>query len=242
MGAILLFFAVALPVAGVFFIRQTLFLGNRHFVLQNIELDDAGGYWETHLPELREKAGLKVKQDNLFRIDYRATRRIIEAIPNVESCEIYRILPSTLKIKITERIPRAVIAGHRLVVDKTGTVMSSGQVMQTNSAMPVLFNFGTAVPGGKLQNAAGALELLMDAVRSFPDFKILYIQHCTNGKYRLGIDYRSSRKIYAVFPQDLSSEHLRLTRLAALQAALAEPENARRSEYDLSFDNRVIVK
>ncbi len=58
------------------------------------------------LEQIRRWAGVKL-EDNLLALDLARVRRDLEAIPNIKSAAIERVLPHTVLIRITEREPIA---------------------------------------------------------------------------------------------------------------------------------------
>lgn len=76
---------------------------NSTFAIQNIEVQTDG----VIAPEqLRRWSGVK-KGENLIALDLAAVKRNLELVSKIQSVSIERILPRTLKIRVTERQPIA---------------------------------------------------------------------------------------------------------------------------------------
>src|SRR6185436_10012060 len=58
------------------------------------------------LEQIRRWAGVRL-DDNLLALDLARVRRDLETVPNIKSAAIERILPHTLRIRISEREPIA---------------------------------------------------------------------------------------------------------------------------------------
>lgn len=64
------------------------------------------------LEQLRKWAGVKAG-DNLFALDLARVKRDLELIPAIKSADVERILPRTLKLRVTERLPVAQVFALR---------------------------------------------------------------------------------------------------------------------------------
>ena len=87
-------------VAGLVVLRRVLFTSNPRFLLREVSVQSEG-YWRDRSPALASRLGIHLG-DNLFSIDPGELRRRLAAIPNVEHCEVTRILPDTLHLKLLE--------------------------------------------------------------------------------------------------------------------------------------------
>lgn len=116
--ALLFGLGAGLKYAGSFFFSR-----NPRFELKTINISSDGRL----MPEqLREYAGLQAGT-NLFRINFDQLRRRLKEVPLVESVTIYRQLPDTLTIQVTERVPMAQIRWKRralpFLLDRHGVVL-----------------------------------------------------------------------------------------------------------------------
>jgi cell division protein FtsQ len=83
---------------------------NSTFAVQNVEVQTDG---DLAPEQLRKWAGVK-SGANLIALDLAAVKRNLELVPTVASVSIERILPRTLRIRVTERKPVAEVNVPRL--------------------------------------------------------------------------------------------------------------------------------
>ena len=53
------------------------------------------------------------KGDNLFGLDLQRVKRDLEMVPLIETAAVDRVLPETLRLRITERRPLAQVIGYK---------------------------------------------------------------------------------------------------------------------------------
>jgi len=107
--------AVMLAAAGAIFVALFLFwrggdwvlrqlvYENPAFAIQHLDVQTDG---VIALEQLRRWAGVKY-EDNLLALDLSRVRRDLELIPSIQSVAAERVLPHTLRIRVTEREPVA---------------------------------------------------------------------------------------------------------------------------------------
>lgn len=154
--------AVWLVALGVKHLRESLFAGNEHFVLRTIETTSSGRLTAAHL---REYGGFS-EGANLFDLDIAAIKKRLEDVPLIRDVTIQRRLPSTLVVRVNERVPVARIApgtgGFFFSVDRDSMVigLAGSQLMH----LPVVKGFRDRgiSPGTSLSDtgASDALQLL----------------------------------------------------------------------------------
>ena len=245
-AALLVFFVL---IAGAlvfltFFMRRALFTANSHFELRSLELLD-GAYWKgpEKEQELCRRIGI-APGINLFALDYRQLRKCIEAIPCIEHGEVMRILPDRIRIKVSERIPRAVLfsPAGKFVVDENAVVIPAGECAAQGN-LPVI----TSIPGRKtfrqgerLASLDPALELIMMTVRNFPDINIVCVMPSNEDKLDFYMRYRAGKVYRVTIP--LRNRGLPYL-LSALQTAIinAHWKRLNVSGFDLRFDGRVVL-
>ncbi len=83
---------------------------NRAFAIEEIDMQTDGSI---AVEQLRRWAGVKL-DDNLLALDLVRVKRDLELIPLVQSVSVERILPHTLRVRITEREPIAQVNVPRL--------------------------------------------------------------------------------------------------------------------------------
>lgn len=125
---------------------------NPDFAVQQVEVKTDG---KIAAEEIRRWSGVKIGV-NLIGLDLAAVKRNLERVSTIESVSVERVLPRTLKIRVTERepvaqvnVPRTSVSGEiSLTVyqfDANGVVMqpldpreSVVPLAQANAALPVI--------------------------------------------------------------------------------------------------------
>jgi cell division septal protein FtsQ len=146
--------------------------------------------------QLRRWAGVRL-ENNLLDLDLARVKRDLELIPAIESADIERVLPHTLKIRVTEREPIAqfeftqlrtggVYGGGLYLLDAKGCVMSPLEpqqravpIVQTNEHLPALVGIpvtdlrpGRPAESPQLQAALRLIEALdRSPMSGLVDFK-----------------------------------------------------------------------
>lgn len=248
-GALLVVLTLVLISAAVIFgmiwLNGALFDRNPRFALREVTVTGSG-YWKMHPEELASRVGLE-KGSNLFSFKLKDIRQKILTVPNVESCTVIRKLPDMLVIRVTERVPRAFVNSVRSpwVLDSQAVVMPRNQVMGKLGRMPVISGVDTRgiAPGKEFRELQAALDLVMTAVRSFPEITIYDISVRNPEKLAVILQYRRfpiSRVLIPVKNKGLS------LMLLTLQSAIINTRNSEESRnkntYDLSFEGKVVIR
>lgn len=159
---------VAVAVAGVVWvaalgvkhIRAWMFTGNEHFVVRTIESASSGRLTTAHL---KEYGGFS-EGVNLFELDISAIKQRLEDVPLIRDVSIQRKLPSTLVVRVNERVPVARVphgtGGFFFSVDRDGVVigLAGSQLMH----LPVVKGFrDRGISPGTSMGDAGASDALM---------------------------------------------------------------------------------
>ena len=155
-----------------------------------------------------------------------------------------RILPDRIRIKVSERIPRAVLfsPAGKFVVDENAVVIPAGECAAQGN-LPVI----TSIPGRKtfrqgerLASLDPALELIMMTVRNFPDINIVCVMPSNEDKLDFYMRYRAGKVYRVTIP--LRNRGLPYL-LSALQTAIinAHWKRLNVSGFDLRFDGRVVL-
>jgi cell division septal protein FtsQ len=87
---------------GEFLLRRFLF-ENPAFAIHTLDTQTDG---VLALEQIRSWAGVRYK-DNLLALDLARVKRDLELVPAIESVSVERVLPHTLRIRVTERAPIA---------------------------------------------------------------------------------------------------------------------------------------
>ncbi len=231
---------------GIFFSGNWLFFNNRHFTVQVLDLQEKGpGYWGGKNAEIAARAGIRPGRDNLWKLKPGVIRSKILQIPSIASCEVRRVLPDTLRITISERIPRAAIENPRSprVLADDGTVLNRYESLQIPGILPVLSGFGfrkTPAPGTRCPQAEPALKMLNECLQNFPDISILYVNIAAPEKLDCTLRYRNRRVYRAILPVGPHYGYL----LSALQSAIIDVlrNNDHRTTFDLSYRGQVVIR
>ena len=226
---LVLFILIAAATAlvfGVFWARQQLFNRNDRFKLREVVVK-SGGYWQDKAPLLSSRLGIRPGM-NLFSLKPAEIRRQLMAIPSVGNCEVVRILPDTL---------------HLRVIDETGMVIPRLESMSVSLPLPVILGMRLEdiEAGMKLDALNPALELIMLTVRNFPDISIVAINVRNPEKLEFFMRYRNQKSCKVIIPAHNRNFAFLLS---TLQSAIihAERRGDTRGTFDLSFDGNVIIR
>lgn len=85
---------------------------------------------------------------NLFDLDLKVLREKLEEVPEIEKVEIRRVLPDTLDIQITERVPVAFIerVNGPLLIDRDGVVIRRSHAIDISGVIPVIVTHKKELP------------------------------------------------------------------------------------------------
>ena len=104
---------------------------NPAYAVQHIDIETDG---VISREQLRRWAGVN-KNQNLFRIDLARVKRDMELVPAIQAVSVERVLPNTLKIRVTEREPIAQMQSYLL--DGEGFAMLPLELQQRTAPPPV---------------------------------------------------------------------------------------------------------
>jgi cell division septal protein FtsQ len=150
---------------------------NEAFSVQQVEIYTDGG---VSPEQIRTWAGVQ-PGNNLLSLDLNKVKRDLELVPVVSAAAVERVLPHTLRIKISERDPTAVITSGEgapvYYVDEEGYVVGSREAQLhfskegvANLHFPVLSGvpYSQVKPGKKIETPQvhAALELISAFDRS----------------------------------------------------------------------------
>ena len=173
LGAMALFVAVW---HGGGWLLQSGFYHNDHFSVRQVDVRTDGIIQPSHI-----QSWARVKQgDNLFGLDLQRVKRDLEMVPLIETAAVDRVLPETLRLRITERRPLAQVHGYkqhgngelqqvRFWIDDQGVVIPPiDPKLTTRDAppkwMPMIVGLGQAdlMPGRAIESPqlAAALKLI----------------------------------------------------------------------------------
>ena len=114
-----------------------------------------------------------IKQEPLLRVDLEKYREQLAASPWVASAELWRVLPSTVRIRIVERKPLALArsAGQLYLVDGEGMVIDHMGPNYSDLDLPIVDGLGNSLSiGSRVETARVSLvERLVHDLSPRPD-------------------------------------------------------------------------
>ena len=112
LGAVALFVGVW---HGGGYLLKSGFYQNDHFSVRSVDIRTEGVIQSSQI-----QAWARVqKGDNLFGLDLQRVKRDLEMVPLIETAAVDRVLPETLRLRITERRPLAQVIGYKQQGDGT---------------------------------------------------------------------------------------------------------------------------
>ena len=181
---------------------NAFFFNNRHFTLRHIVVKSPG-WWNGRSEKVASILNLTINKDNLFSIDLAKKRQALEAVPSIGQVAIMRVLPDSLVIKITGKIPRAVLYGRKSkwLINNSSIVMDRDNCIRISRDLPIIYGFQTATTlqaGMVLKETYQALELISLVLRFYPEIKLLTINTRDPKFLDLKLFYRNSNGVYSV--------------------------------------------
>ena len=226
----------------LFWFNKLMFKSNPRLTFRELQVSSSG-YWHKKDNELIRLLKLK-RNVNIFELDLKKIRMQLRNIPSVENAQVFRILPDTLRVDITERMPRAFInyPYSRWVVDENAVVMERRHSMAAKINLPQI----TGVPhaklagGDRLPEIKHALDLIGTVLRNFPDMEMQLVSVSDPEQLDFYIRYRNGRTYRVLMPTRNRGLDFMLN---ALQSAIihAYQLGDERTTYNLSFDGQVVI-
>ncbi len=152
-------------------ILVTLFVGYRvaaSAALFQVRTIDVTGTTRTSAEEIEGLTRRAVSRTGVWRADLNAISRELSRLPGVRRAVVSRVLPDRLRVRVTERVPVAVVrnsAGHFVWVDDEGIALGE---MKPSDQIPAFFIRGWNEEGteeARQENVARVqkyLELLQE--------------------------------------------------------------------------------
>ena len=182
-----------------------------------------------------------LRHESILQVDLDRYRRRLIDMPWIASATLVRVLPRTVEIRITERVPIALARQEELLylVDDLGTIIDEFGPQYRSFDLPVvdgLFAAGTTVRDGVNQTRMHAATDFLAAVGAAPQFKSRVSE----------IDVTDPHDVVVILGDNPTMLHVgesqyvdRLRRFVELVAA--KPDWLLES-VDLRFDGRIIVR
>lgn len=237
---------IALICLGFWFTTRAMFSANDHFILRRV-IVKSGGWWKSREREVSEILGITEGKTNLFSLDLKAARLKLEAKPSIAKVAVYKILPDTLAVEITERIPRAFIhgRGNKIVVDNDAVVMFTSSCVNVSTDLPVITGFRSQPDqlsqGNILEQVKPALDLLNSAKTECPRVAISRISLNNKREFNISIiDLKTGKKYNVLLPRRNLLE--KLAALDPVLEAIAAGRGKNASAIDMRFEGQAVLK
>ena len=170
----------------------------------------------TTLQEVEEVTGLPGSNENLLLLSTGGVESDIETLPWVESAEVDRTLPGTVKVRLVERVPALVLSlgAAKWTIDIEGNVLATGEA---EAGLPVLagLQVDQLEPGIRLQT-----EEALGALRAFK-----------------ALPREVRRKVAAIFAPTIERISFSLTSGTVIRFGAAEQLDAKNEVLQALFDD-----
>src|SRR5881394_4405851 len=117
--------------------------------LFQVQAIDVSGTSRTSAEEIQGRTRRALSRTGVWRADLSAISNELSQLPGVRRAVVSRVLPDRLRVRVTERVPVAVIrtaAGHFVWVDDDGVMLGE---MKADDRMPAFFIRGWNEEGGE---------------------------------------------------------------------------------------------
>ncbi len=214
-------------------IPKVLLTQNPRFVLRRIEVNSTG-FWQNNASKLSERIGV-FPGNALFDINVGEVRRKIMEIQNIDSCEVQLIVPDTMVVNLTERVPRAVLISKNsnFVVDEFGKQFKRNESIAIRHDLPVIYE----LRGFSLMPA---LKLIMTVIRDFNDINIQRISVGNEDYLKVDLVYRDVKQCNVLLPTDVEDYKFLLQTLQSAIINTSGYDNTVKN-FDLRNSGQVIL-
>ena len=183
-----------------------------------------------------------IRSERILNVDFGAYRKRVMDSPWVADVSIRRVLPSTVVLRVVERVPMAVarLGPQLYLVDSTGAIMDEFSPQYREFDLPIVDGLVAASRSGPVADAARVLLTgrFIDALASRPDLRKRVSQ----------VDVSNERDLVAILDNGPEALHLgdarfveRLTTYFEISQTLHE-QFSELDYVDLRFDERVYVR
>src|SRR5436190_2793720 len=117
--------------------------------LFQVQAIDVSGTSRTSAEEIQGRTRRALSRTGVWRADLSAISNELGRLPGVRRAVVTRVLPDRIRVRITERVPLAVVrtsAGHFVWVDEDGVMIGE---MKADDRMPAFFIRGWNEEGGE---------------------------------------------------------------------------------------------
>ena len=185
----------------------------------------------------------ELRGENILRADFDLYRRRVMDSPWVSDVSLWRILPSTVEVRVVERIPLAVARLHQqlYLVDTEGLIIDQFGPQYADLDTPIIDGLITPPAGGNAPLDRQRLDLttrVLEALAARPDLRARVSQ----------VDVTNARDAIVLLADDPAQLHLGDTRFVNRLTTYLEILPTLRDRFpvidyvDLRFDERVYVR
>ena len=183
-----------------------------------------------------------IRSERILNIDFEAYRKRVMDSPWVADVSMRRILPSTVELRLVERVPMAIarLGPQLYLVDNAGVIMDEFGPQYRDFDLPIVDGLVTASRGGPVTDAdrVDLTGRFFEALAARPDLRRRVSQ----------VDVSNARDLVAILDSEPAALHLGDTRFVErlttyFEISLALHDQFSDLEYvDLRFDERVFVR
>lgn len=250
-GLLFIFLFISLCIFSVWWCRTKLFTKNPRFTLKRIDIrTQPHGYWEGREASLWRRLDLK-KGENLFAIDLKKTRQRLLSISNLSNAEVEIVLPDTLKVDLTERVPRAFLGNPNSpwVLDDKSILVPRSETVAPRLNLPVIAGCQNKKlhSGMELSDAHAAMTLIMTVNQYFPKIKVLHVScigsgNPVNNRLEATIRY-FDREVCILKLPAVDNRNICNNKLISFENAIenARREGDNRNHFNLLYRGKVII-
>lgn len=194
-------------------VNRSLFSKNPHFTIQHVTVSNST-FWRSRVDDLMTLLDIKIGQTNLFQFELADIVRKLQKEPGIERAYAARVLPDTLKLEISERIPRAYIrsSSSGWVVDSNSILMEAVRTAPAKGALPVITGLRLKKPvpaGSPIPEISEAMKVIMEAITKYPDIKINTINLGIPEEMHIYFNHKNYEdELLAYFPAKYSDDKL----------------------------------
>lgn len=137
----------AVLVSAGYALKRFLLTDNPHFLCRNIDFEPTPHFslkgMQTLLEEMGDEKGCILSRSNLLKVDIAGIQKRLASYPIVRNVAVSRVMPGTLKIEMTERMPFAFISNGKKIdalIDRDGVVYPYYDMRGVPGTLPYIMN------------------------------------------------------------------------------------------------------
>ena len=183
-----------------------------------------------------------IRSERILNIDFEAYRKRVMDSPWVADVSMRRVLPSTVELRLVERVPMAIarLGPQLYLVDSAGVIMDEFGPQYRDFDLPIVDGLVTASRGGPVTDAdrVHLTGRFFDALGARPDLRRRVSQ----------VDVSNARDLVAILDSEPAALHLGDARFVERLTTYFEISQALHDQFtdldyvDLRFDERVFVR